>query len=299
MKPLPAIPISDLTFWNWVARNLANFDTVSAVPTVEKLKKGDAIIYESGTTRRLYFNVDGTIRFLGINNANKIIDLDGDTSVEVERTADGDIVWIKTAGSNRIKIDASGNVFIGDGGVTNHTKILPDGEITLFGTARVKAQIAIDNANLGKGATRATEVIIGNYNAWLFGINDDSVFTFHVPHEYASGTDIVINIDWYIDEPAGDEIKWQITWSATPHDSTEAIDSAGASVDTGDILIPTTPKFLTTNGLTIPGAGLTEGDQVGVTLKRIAITDGTNPGNEPAVVDLHIEFTKNKLGEAT
>ena len=183
---------------------------------------------------------------------------------------------------------------------TNDTVISSTGVLTMTGDARVKTQIPIDNANLGKGASKATQVIVGNYNAWAFGINDDSVFTFHLPHEWAVGTDVVLNMDWYIDEAGGDEIKWEISWSATPHDSSEAIDAPThtGSSDTGDIVIPATVKFLTTNALTIPNASLSAGDQVGVTLKRIAITDGTNPANEPAVVDIHIEFTKDKLGEA-
>jgi len=186
---------------------------------------------------------------------------------------------------------------LGDGGVTNYSEFESDGTLNLYGSARVKKQIPIDNANLGKGSTKPTQVIIGNYNSWEFGINDDSVFTIHLPHEWAVGTDVIVNIDWYIDESAGDEIKWEITWSATPHNSTEVIDSAGTSVDTGDIVIPTTPKYFTTNSLTISGGSLSADDQIGITLKRIAITDGTNPANEPAVVDIHIEYTADKFGE--
>ena len=43
MKPLPQIPVSDVIFWNWVSRNLANFEIVSEIPTVDYLKKGDAV----------------------------------------------------------------------------------------------------------------------------------------------------------------------------------------------------------------------------------------------------------------
>lgn len=460
MKPLPAIPISDPTLWLWLQRHLANFGLVSAVPTVDTLKKGDTILYESGTTKRLYFNLNGTIVFITIGSGiagehdhTQIRDTDDDTKIQCEESADEDKIRLDTAGSERMVIDENGNVEINetttikgttpDGGLTsynlrvgnvttpsygmiqignsvigrtsykvgnidldgcilirniggpvsgeiefcfaestgNTTRFaLPksgvgnatynprsmliagpapadtdmvkvsywqtnnsifdnlacdtagDGadlgvqndlevegdifvdsikesttgagitlsdEVILADTAKVIKSIPIDNANLGKGATKATEVIIGNYNAWAFGINDDSVFTFHIPHDWEFGTDVIINIDWYIDELAGDEIKWQITYSATPHDSTEVVDSAGTTIDTGDIVIPTTPKFLTQNSLTIPAAALAIGDQVGVTLKRIAITGGTNPTNEPGVIDVHIEYTVDKFGEAT
>jgi hypothetical protein len=204
---------------------------------------------------------------------------------------------------------ADGAVRIGDssaGAPTNYVNIAPDGEITLAGTARVKGQILIDNANLGFGLTAPTQTIIGNYGAWEYGLNggaanDDSVFTFHLPHEYASGTDVTVQIDWYIDEAGGDEIKWAIAWSATPHDSTEAIDAPThtGSSDTGDIVVPATAKYFTANTLTIGGASLAAGDQVGVTLSRADITDGVDPANDPGIVDIHVEFTKDKLGEAT
>ena len=68
MKPLPAIPGSDQNFWQWVERHLANFEIVSEVPTVNTLKKGDVVIYESGITRRLYFNIAGIIYFITIGS---------------------------------------------------------------------------------------------------------------------------------------------------------------------------------------------------------------------------------------
>lgn len=197
---------------------------------------------------------------------------------------------------------ADGAVRIGDssaGAPTNYVNIQPNGEIQLVGTARVVKQIPIANANLGKGATKATQVILGRYNLWVFGINDDAVFTFHIPHDWDPSTDIDLNIDWLIDEAGGDEIKWQISWAATPHNSSEAIDTPThtGSSDTGDIVVPATVKFLTQNTLTIPASSLSAEDQVGVELKRIAITDGTNPTSEPGIVDVHIEYTANKLGE--
>ena len=195
----------------------------------------------------------------------------------------------------------AGQTTLGDGGTTNYAQFAADGELNLFGTARVTTQIPIDNANLGKGSTAPSQVILGNYNGWEYTINDDTVFTFHLPHNWASGTDVVINIDWYINEAGGDEIKWRIDWAATPHSATEAIDAPThtGNSDTGDIVVPATAKYLTTNSLTISGGSLSAEDQLGVKLSRIAITDGVNPGNDPVVVDVHIEYIADKLGKAT
>lgn len=159
MKPLPQIPVSDLNFWQWVSRNLANFEIVSAIPTVDDLKKGDTVLYESGNVRRLYFNINGTIKFITIEYSDRIQDLDGDTLVEVERTADGDDVYIRTTGIDRIKIDDSGNVYIGDAGTTNYFKIDVTGNISFHGTARINwAKITANNITQGNGGHGAFAV---------------------------------------------------------------------------------------------------------------------------------------------
>ena len=201
----------------------------------------------------------------------------------------------------KIIVEEDGTVKIGDSVGGNSTIIKPDGEVNLEGTARVTRGISINNANLGKGSTAPSQVIIGNYNSWEFSINDDSVFTFHLPNNWAVGTDVILEICWYIDEAGGDEIKWRVDWSATPHNSTEVIDAPtdSGNSDTGDIVIPATVKYLTTNDLIIPGANLSVEDQLGIKLSRISITDGVNPTNKPAVIDIHIQYTLDKLGEAT
>lgn len=202
------------------------------------------------------------------------------------------------------KVVSSSGSDLGDGGTTNYTSFAADGELTLNGTARVITQIGIANANLGKGGTVPTQVILGNYNGWEFDINDDSVFTFHVPHDWAVGTDITICIDWYCDEAYGaanGEIRWQANYSAIPHDATELVDAPGhtAIVDTGDIDIPANAKELTQDSVTIIAGNLAAEDQVGVTLSRIALVAGNDPTAKPTIIDVHIEYIKDKLGEAT
>lgn len=310
MKPLPAIPASDQTFWLWVARHLANFEIVSEVPTVNELKKGDMIIYESGTTRRLYVNIGGTIYFLGINNANKIIDLDGDTWVEVERTADGDIIWMRTAGTDRIKIDESGNTYIGDGGVTNYVKIAPDGNITLFGTARVEKEFRLDLAGTGGGANSPTfDNDFSPFDGFNYSINDDAHWVFEIPSEVDTSEPIAIHIHWFIDRAFASEsgeVKFDITYRAVKEDGTEPVDSGGqtATITSGDTNIPAVAKALTETEVgQIVAANIEQDDVIGIDLSRVALIDGNNPGGAPAknpiITNMEIHATVNKLGAAT
>ncbi len=294
MKPLPQIPISDLTFWNWVARNLANFDTVSAIPTVEKLKNGDAIIYESGTTRRLYVNVNGTIRFLGINNANKIIDLDGDTSIEVERTADGDIVWIKTAGSDRIKIDASGNVFIGDGGVTNYLKIEPDGTIEFNGGGTVFDDIrtpitAIRITGPG-GTTPPDEVLYKGSVVLAFGgagtDDEKGFFVVQIPHSYKEGSDITPHIHWTPEDNTAGNVRWIVTYSWANYGSAFPGETTDPQVFACDTITDKHQKDVFT---AISGTGKKISSMLLCSIQR-EDSDGTDTYNNKDAYLLEIDF---------
>jgi hypothetical protein len=188
---------------------------------------------------------------------------------------------------------------VGDGGTTNYAQFAADGELTLAGTARVTKSIDIENANLGKGASAPTEVVVGNFAVWEFGVNDDAVFDIVIPHDIAAGTDMTLNVVWQINEIGGDEVQWQIDYESIPADSSQAIGGAGTQVKSGDVVVPGTLRYLTETPMTIASANIAANEHCGIKLKRIAIDDGVAPGNEPGVVDVHIEYTSDKLGEAT
>ena len=207
--------------------------------------------------------------------------------------------------TNNYAVKAVGISQLGDGGTTNYCQIAADGEITLAGTARVKKHVSLANASLGKGTTAPSQVTIGNYNAWEFDISDDSVLDIDLPPDWASGTDVVFVVCWYINEAYATnsgEVQWRMAWSACPHGATEAIDAPthSGSSDSGDVNIPATAKYLTeTTVLTISGASLSVGDAIGITLSRIALTGGTDPTADPAIVHVEMQYTADKLGEAT
>jgi len=177
------------------------------------------------------------------------------------------------------------------------------GGVLMSGTARVTKCYQITNAALGKGSTKPDEIIVGNYWGWSYDIDDDSVFTIILPDDWAVGTDVLIYVRWAIDEAyatANGEVRWEATWSATPADSTEAIDVAGTTDNSGDVNIPATAYFLTETLVeTIPGASLAAGDEIGITLKRVAIGDGTDPTADPVATCVGFTYTADKLGEAT
>jgi len=193
---------------------------------------------------------------------------------------------------------------IGDGGTTNYTNFAADGELTQFGTARTKKEFQIIATSFSPGASGATEVNVGNYHGWSFGINDDVIISFEVPHDWDSSTNIELVIYWAINEAyatGSGEVQWRARWSATPVGETEAINAPThtGTIDYGDQDIPATAYYLTSSSAgVISSASLTAGDLIGVTLDRVALDDGSNPVAEPLVVHIEVHYTSNKFGEA-
>ena len=300
MKPLPAIPISDLTFWNWVARHLANFEVVSAIPTVDKLKNGDAIIYESGTARRLYVNINGTIRFLGINNGNKIVDLDGDTWVEVERTADGDRVWIRTGGTDRIKIDENGITYIGDAGTANYLKIEADGTLEFNGNATVfdDLQVPISTIRLG-GASPADEVAYKDGIVLSFdnAVDEFIYFTAQLPHSYKEGSNLVPHIHWTpkVNGSGGgaENVKWDLTYSWSNKNGT--IPASSSATITIDVQNDSVDDHLKDNIATLSGSGKEISSLLICSLKRDTAV-ANNYADEAYLIGLDFHFEKDTVG---
>lgn len=206
-----------------------------------------------------------------------------------------------------LDIFADGGLRIGDssgGAPTEYAMFAADGELTLHGNARVTKELRVEAGMLSAGASAAAATLLGDYSGWSFTINDDMVGSFTLPHDWDSSTDLSIKIYWYINEAyasASAEVQWQIEWSATPSDDSETIDSPSHSgtIDFGDQNIPATAKNLTKTGSgAVAAASLSAGDLIGLTIKRITLDAGTNPGAEPVLIHVSVEYTSSKLGTA-
>lgn len=155
-------------------------------------------------------------------------------------------------------------------------------------------------SGFGKGAAAPATVYLGNYMGFEFTTNDEVYYSFEVPYDWDSAEDIAIEIHWYIDEVAlvTKEVRWNVMYTCTKEDSSEAVDHATATLDSGDIAIPALAKRLVQTELVIPAAALQADDVVGIIIKRVAIVDGTAPTAKPTMVGALLEYVADKLGEA-
>lgn len=189
------------------------------------------------------------------------------------------------------------------GDATNYAAFAADGELSLHGTARVVKDIEIPLSGFGKGAAAPATVYLGNLIGFEFTTNDVVYYAQEMPYDWDSATALSFEMRWYVDEafstaPSG-EVRWQLSYVALKENGTEAADTAATAVDSGDINIPTDAKCITETKFAIPAAALQADDLLFVSIKRIAIAGGNAPTAKPVMVGAALEYTANKLGEAT
>ena len=197
-------------------------------------------------------------------------------------------------------------IAIGDGGTTNYANFAADGELTLFGTARVNRHVDLPAAVLtGPAATLPALDIEGVFVTYDFSKTTEQslYYTHNVPCRWALTTDVEVHFFWLLDANAADAAKF-VRWGVQykPIADGEAVAGAGttftqdvASLDVGNYtagtLIETT---LTTK---ILGSALAVHDQVGMRFYRDSTNDDYN--NDARLVMVHLEFLMDKLGQPT
>ena len=194
----------------------------------------------------------------------------------------------------------AGAAQIGDG--TNYANIASDGEITLAGTARVKKEFAISPSDYNPGASGPTAALQGGFESYEFTINDDMYASFEVPYDWDSSTDITIEVYWGIDEAYATnsaEVQWYVDWYAVAEGEDVTSPGNTGNIDFGDVNIPATANTLVKTEGTIAAASLSSGDIVSLHGSRVALDGGNNPTAEPYIIQIHVEYTSNNLGEAT
>jgi hypothetical protein len=155
---------------------------------------------------------------------DKIINAEGDTRVEVEKTTDEDKIRLTTNGSERMTIDNAGNTRIGDG--TNNTFIESDGSLSYEGTATRYDDLRVPVNSTTAGDTNPPDWVKlrddggssqGVFIPWFNkSYQEELYFVLQMPHSWKEGTDIYPHIHWVVKSNVGDtNVSWglEYTWS--------------------------------------------------------------------------------------
>lgn len=168
--------------------------------------------------------------------------------------------------------------------------------IILSGDGRVRSHINIPASNFHKGSTAPTDADIGLFHTLAFdAANDDEVhYTLPVPYRMEAGTGIAVRIDWAYDgAPDAGTVCWNIEH--------RCIEPGEALVGGATTITETTPGSHTSGELvrttfTDQIEGCVAHDAVAIHLFRDVSEDTL--GTDAELIELHLEFTMNKLGEA-
>ena len=241
----------------------------------------------------------------GTNDANFILDGSGDSSDPRFRigTIDSGIdLTLKTSNTDRVRITSAGETRIGDGGTTNYAQFAVDGELTLYGTARVTKEIQIKAEGLKLGATAPTQAVIGNFSVLQFagaGTTDTVYTSFHIPTDWATGTDVNVHVHWAPVNANAGNVLWQMTWDAIASEADELISGAGITISIIDATQTRQDELLESGDMTISGGSLTAEDTIGIRIFRDPTAGTDTYASAASLVIVEISYTADKLGVAT
>ena len=121
------------------------------------------------------------------------------------------------------------------------------------------------------GAPGPAEAVIGNYSVLEFtgtGATESVYSSFHIPIDWAVGTDINVNVHWApVDDSTG-TVVWQMSWSAVASNANEILDGTSTITFVLDDAQLLQDELLQTDNMTISGASLTREDTIGICIFR-------------------------------
>ena len=219
-------------------------------------------------------------------------------------------VMAATPAAQSLRINAeilgSDGAKIGDGGVTNYTKIETDGTIEFNGAATVWKDINIGAGTLSgppglqPGIVNFVDEVGADTGIATYGlaVGEGLSGLFEIQHDYKEGSDITFHVHWQgIAVPSGtDKVQFQLTYTITSEETAETLDAV--TIITAESDFDTQYESITTSFTTITGTNLEIGDQFLFTLERIAAS-ADEYGGEALLQTVGIHYEIDTVGSRT
>jgi hypothetical protein len=236
---------------------------------------------------------------------DKIINVEGDTRVEVEKTTDEDIIHLTTVGTERMTIDNAGVTKIGDITGGNDTKVEADGTLVFEGDAEVWDDLRVSMDKGSNGAVLDDMPNVSNGpEIWYFRYDekvDAMSFVVQMPHSYKEGSTIYPHVHWTPKATQSGTVEWNFEYSWQNYDATtpqtfpgittnSIISESGLTAGTHHI----TP--LTTSNAGIDGTGKRVSSILICRIWRDSRTSGDTYNNDAGLLSFDIHFQIDTVG---
>ena len=225
-------------------------------------------------------------------------------------SASADLIVGGGAEPNLLRVDAGLDVVrLGDWD-TNYAQFAIDGELTLVGTAQVLRSMDLEPVLATRPiANPPGEGLEDGFATHDFNPTIDESVYFHLelPHDYAAGGLIHIHFDFFVDTaPASAQsVVWGVEYKKQSIGDNFDFGAGTTTAYTQTSVTTGTPandkKVHESSEISLTVAGFVPGDYLLLRLFRDANgTGGTDDYTADArIIDYHIEYLSNRLGEAT
>lgn len=173
------------------------------------------------TTSQSFWFYSGSWTELATGSPDKIINAEGDTRVEVEKTADEDKIRFTTLGNERMNIDEFGNTRIGNG--TDNTYIETDGSLSYEGAATRYEDLTIPVTSTKESGSKIPLFDVfatngsgsqGVFVYWFSGSTEQELyFTVQIPHGRKYNTDIFPHVHWTPSTNLTGNVVWGLEYN--------------------------------------------------------------------------------------
>jgi len=202
--------------------------------------------------------------------------------------------------ATRVKVDKTGALLIGDGGVTDYAEFASDGELTLHGDARVKREVWLNVAGLtAPGAKPATLVQHGIDVAWQFAnaieVNQESITgKIKVPLDMDRSVVPMGYISWSADGVSPGDCKWQAeyVWCSENEDTTASAQETITGVDTAS----STSNGMIVSEITGVDAPSSTDECLSFRITRLSADASDTISDTVELIGVFLRYTSNKLG---
>ena len=161
---------------------------------------------------------------------------------------------------------------------------------------RIEKHVLVSAGAFRRGAAPPDAGTEGTFATLLFADNatEEAHFNFHLPLDWAEGTDIQAEVHWAPTSAGTGTVAWEIDWEARTPNVNEALGAGSTHIDIHDQAQALDNELLKTGEGTISGAGLIVDDTIGIKVSRDHDDAADDYSGDAALILLEVHYTSDR-----